>query len=69
MFTGVAPSKDAFLNQARTAREIRQNAKSQNESAIKIQRMVRGWLCRIKLWREVRYENESMRVILITDFP
>ncbi|XP_046442108.1 ubiquitin-protein ligase E3B-like [Daphnia pulex] len=59
MFSGVAPSKDAFLNQARTAREIRQNAKSQNESAIKIQRMVRGWLCRIKLWREVRLQFDA----------
>lgn len=54
MFTGVAPSKDVFLNQARTAREIRQNVKSQNESAVKIQKIVRGWLCRRKLWKEIR---------------
>lgn len=57
MFTGVAPSKDTFLNQARTAREIRQNAKSQNESAVKIQKVIRGWLCRIKIWREARYDE------------
>ena len=57
MFSNVAPSKDAFLNQARTAREIRQNVKSQNDSAVKIQRVIRGWLCRKKLWKESRYIN------------
>ena len=54
MFAGVTPSKDAFLSQARTAREIRQNAKSQNESAVRIQKVIRGWLCRRKLRREIR---------------
>lgn len=54
MFTAVAPTKDAFLNQARTAREQRQNAKSQNESAAKIQKYVRGWLSRKKYKEEIR---------------
>ena len=55
MFSSVVPSKDTFLNQARSARELRQNAKSQNDSAIKIQKVVRGWLCRKRLWREIRF--------------
>lgn len=54
MFSSVAPSKDSFVIQARNAREMRQTMKCQHDSAIKIQRVVRGWLCRKRLWREMR---------------
>lgn len=55
MFTTITPTKDAFLNQARTAREQRQNAKSQNDASVKIQKYVRGWLCRKKYKQHIRY--------------
>lgn len=54
MFTSVTPSKDTFLSQARNARELRHNAKFENECAVRIQKTVRGWLCRQKLARHIR---------------
>ena len=56
MFTSVTASKDTFLNQARNARELRHNAKFQNECAIRMQKTVRGWLCRQKLASHIRFD-------------
>jgi len=55
MFTSVTPSKDTFLTQARNARELRHTAKFENECATRIQKTIRGWLCRQKLARQIRF--------------
>ena len=65
MFTGVTPSKDTFLNQARNARELRHNAKFENECAIRIQKVIRGWLHRQKLARLIRLYLDELAVSMV----
>ena len=46
MFSKSLTSKDTFLEQTKAAREERALEKKREQSAIKIQAIIRGWLAR-----------------------
>lgn len=46
MFSKTITSKDSFLEQTKAAREERALEKKREQSAIKIQSMIRGWLAK-----------------------
>lgn len=46
MFSKTQTSKDTFLEQTKAAREERALEKKREQSAVKIQALVRGWLAR-----------------------
>lgn len=48
MFSKSITSKDTFLEQTKAAREERALEKKREQSAIKIQAVVRGWLAKQK---------------------
>lgn len=53
MFSKSVTSKDTFLEQTKAAREERALEKKRDQSAIKVQALVRGWLARRKLLQRV----------------
>lgn len=56
MFTTSQISKTQFLDKARVAREERKGYKEKERAATQIQALVRRFLCRCKLQREIRLE-------------
>ncbi|XP_072334953.1 ubiquitin-protein ligase E3B isoform X1 [Scyliorhinus torazame] len=56
MFSTTQTSKTQFLDKARAAREERKGQKEREHAAIQIQALVRRYLCRCRLLREIRME-------------
>lgn len=54
MFTATQTSKSQFLDKARVAREERKGHKEKERAATQIQALVRKFLCRCRLQREIR---------------
>lgn len=54
MFTVPQSSKTEFLDKARQAREERKGQKDKEKSATHIQALVRGFLSRIRLKKQIR---------------
>lgn len=54
MFGASQATKDQFLDKARQAREERKGLKEREKAAIKIQALIRRFLCRCRLQREIR---------------
>ncbi|XP_055017331.1 ubiquitin-protein ligase E3B [Boleophthalmus pectinirostris] len=59
MFTVPQSSKSEFLDKARQAREERKGQKEKEKAATTIQAVVRGFLCRSKLQKEIRKEIDD----------
>ncbi|XP_043924445.1 ubiquitin-protein ligase E3B [Protopterus annectens] len=59
MFSATQVSKAQFLDKARQAREERKGCKEREKAAIRIQAVVKGFLCRCRLQREIRKEVED----------
>ncbi|XP_068767778.1 ubiquitin-protein ligase E3B isoform X2 [Struthio camelus] len=59
MFSASQSSKAQFLDKARQAREERRELKERERAAIQIQALVRRFLCRCHLQREIRREVED----------
>lgn len=54
MFSAAQLSKAQFLDKARQAREERRELKERERAAVQIQALVRRFLCRCRLQREIR---------------
>ncbi len=54
MFTATQTSKSYFLDKARIAREERKGSKEKEKAATQIQALVRRFLCRCRLQRDIR---------------
>lgn len=54
MFSASQSSKAQFLDKARQAREERRELKERERAAIQIQALIRRFLCRCRLQREIR---------------
>ncbi|XP_075067027.1 LOW QUALITY PROTEIN: ubiquitin-protein ligase E3B [Mixophyes fleayi] len=59
MFGATQVSKAQFLDKARQAREERKGLKEREKAAVKIQGLVRRFLCRCRLQREIRQEVDE----------
>ncbi|OCT98166.1 ubiquitin-protein ligase E3B [Xenopus laevis] len=59
MFGAAQVSKDQFLDKARQAREERKGLKEKERAAIKIQALIRRFLCRCRLQKEIRQEVDD----------
>lgn len=59
MFTATQTSKSQFLDKARVAREERKGYKEKERAATQIQALVRRFLCRCRLQREIRKEVDD----------
>ncbi|ROI16613.1 Ubiquitin-protein ligase E3B [Anabarilius grahami] len=59
MFTATQTSKSQFLDKARIAREERKGYKEKERAATQIQALVRRFLCRCRLQREIRKEVDD----------
>jgi len=59
MLSSNTSHRDEFLAQTKAAREERQLAGIRNNSAIKIQSLIRGWLSRIKIRKIVLEEFDK----------
>ncbi|XP_042300277.1 ubiquitin-protein ligase E3B-like, partial [Sceloporus undulatus] len=59
MFGAGQSSKAQFLDKARQAREERRELKERERAAIQIQALVRRFLCRCRLQREIRKEVDA----------
>ncbi|XP_063769305.1 ubiquitin-protein ligase E3B [Pseudophryne corroboree] len=59
MFGATQISKAQFLDKARQAREERKGLKERERAAIKIQGLIRRFLCRCRLQREIRQEVDE----------
>ncbi|XP_044129864.1 ubiquitin-protein ligase E3B isoform X1 [Bufo gargarizans] len=59
MFGATQISKAQFLDKARQAREERKGLKERERAAIKIQALIRRFLCRCRLQREIRREADD----------
>ncbi|XP_054852100.1 ubiquitin-protein ligase E3B isoform X2 [Eublepharis macularius] len=59
MFSAAQSSKAQFLDKARQAREERRELKERDRAAVQIQALVRRFLCRCWLQREVRREVDD----------
>uniref|UniRef100_A0A8B9NY08 Ubiquitin-protein ligase E3B n=1 Tax=Apteryx owenii TaxID=8824 RepID=A0A8B9NY08_APTOW len=57
MFSASQSSKAQFLDKARQAREERRELKEKERAAIQIQALIRRFLCRCRLQREIRFED------------
>lgn len=55
MFSVPQSSKSEFLDKARQAREERKGLKEKERAAIQIQALVRRFLCRCRLQKQLRY--------------
>lgn len=54
MFSASQSSKAQFLDKARQAREERRELKERERAAVQIQALIRRFLCRCRLQREIR---------------
>lgn len=54
MFSAGQSSKAQFLDKARQAREERRGLKERERAAVQVQALVRRFLCRCRLQREIR---------------
>ncbi|XP_030357133.1 ubiquitin-protein ligase E3B isoform X2 [Strigops habroptila] len=59
MFSASQSSKAQFLDKARQAREERRELKERERAAVLVQALVRRFLCRCRLQREIRSEVED----------
>nr|XP_020657546.1 ubiquitin-protein ligase E3B [Pogona vitticeps] len=59
MFSASQSSKAQFLDKARQAREERRELKERERAAVQIQALVRRFLCRCRLQREIRREVDD----------
>ncbi|XP_077165208.1 ubiquitin-protein ligase E3B isoform X1 [Paroedura picta] len=59
MFSASQSSKAQFLDKARQAREERREQKERDRAAVQIQALVRRFLCRCQLQREIRREVDD----------
>ncbi|OCU01677.1 hypothetical protein XELAEV_18007471mg [Xenopus laevis] len=59
MFGATQVSKADFLDKARQAREERKGLKERERAAIKIQALIRRFLCRCRLQKEIRQEVDD----------
>lgn len=59
MFTATQTSKTQFLDKAREAREERKGHKEKERAATQIQALVRRFLCRCRLQKEIRKEVDD----------
>ncbi|XP_043571430.1 ubiquitin-protein ligase E3B [Chiloscyllium plagiosum] len=59
MFSTTQTSKTQFLDKARAAREERKGQKERERATIQIQALVRRYLCRCRLLREIRLEVDD----------
>ncbi|MEE6508193.1 hypothetical protein FKM82_019785 [Ascaphus truei] len=59
MFGATQMSKAQFLDKARQAREERKGLKERERAAIKIQALIRRFLCRCRLQKEIRQEVDA----------
>ncbi|KAM4809996.1 ubiquitin-protein ligase E3B [Rhinophrynus dorsalis] len=59
MFGATQISKAQFLDKARQAREERKGLKERERAAIKIQALIRRFLCRCRVQREIRQEVDE----------
>ncbi|KAM4649412.1 ubiquitin-protein ligase E3B isoform 2-T3 [Amazona ochrocephala] len=59
MFSASQSSKAQFLDKARQAREERRELKERERAAVLVQALVRRFLCRCRLQREIRREVED----------
>ncbi|XP_067862150.1 ubiquitin-protein ligase E3B isoform X2 [Heptranchias perlo] len=59
MFSATQTSKTQFLDKARAAREERKGQKERERATIQIQAVVRRYLCRCRLLREIRMEIDD----------
>ncbi|XP_051968768.1 ubiquitin-protein ligase E3B-like [Xyrauchen texanus] len=59
MFTATQISKSQFLDKARLAREERKDHKEKESAATQIQALIRRFLCRCRLQREIRKEVDD----------
>ncbi|XP_078083401.1 ubiquitin-protein ligase E3B [Mustelus asterias] len=59
MFSMAQTSKTQFLDKARAAREERKGQKERERATIQIQALVRRYLCRCRLLREIRMEVDE----------
>lgn len=64
MFSASQFSKAQFLDKARQAREERRELKERERAAVLVQALVRRFLCRCRLQREIRYVESSLRSCL-----
>lgn len=54
MFSASQSSRAQFLDKARQAREERRELKERERAAVQLQALVRRFLCRCRLQREIR---------------
>ncbi|XP_050762491.1 ubiquitin-protein ligase E3B [Gymnogyps californianus] len=59
MFSASQSSKAQFLDKARQAREERRELKERERAAVQVQALIRRFLCRCRLQREIRREVED----------
>ncbi|KAM9280870.1 ubiquitin-protein ligase E3B isoform 3-T4 [Morus bassanus] len=59
MFSASQSSKAQFLDKARQAREERRELKERERAAVQIQALIRRFLCRCRLQKEIRREVED----------
>ncbi|XP_048411813.1 ubiquitin-protein ligase E3B [Stegostoma tigrinum] len=59
MFSATQTSKTQFLDKARAARQERKGQKERERATIQIQAVVRRYLCRCRLLREIRLEVDD----------
>ncbi|KAI5607909.1 ubiquitin-protein ligase E3B, partial [Silurus asotus] len=59
MFSATQTSKSEFLDKARLAREERKGQKERERAATQIQALVRRFICRCRLQREIRKEVDE----------
>uniref|UniRef100_A0A667ZWG6 Ubiquitin-protein ligase E3B n=1 Tax=Myripristis murdjan TaxID=586833 RepID=A0A667ZWG6_9TELE len=57
MFSAAQSSKSEFLDKARQAREERKGQKEKERAAIQIQALVRRFLCRCRLQKQIRWKE------------
>ncbi|XP_032084909.1 ubiquitin-protein ligase E3B [Thamnophis elegans] len=59
MFSAAQSSKAEFLDKARQAREERREQKERDQAAVRIQALIRRFLCRCRLQRKIRSEVDN----------
>lgn len=60
MFTATQTSKTQFLDKARQAREERKGYKEKERAAILMQALVRRFLCRCALQKQIRFVTRHL---------
>lgn len=64
MFSASQSSRAQFLDKARQAREERRELKERERAAIQVQALVRRFLCRCRLQKEIRCVKASPGAVL-----